>query len=68
MTDEEDKIQAANAQLSRVKLSLRGKKLYVKGTLPPKPGEYKARQREIPTNCNASPSQIKIALALAKKN
>jgi len=66
MSATEERIQAANGQLNKVKLRVRGEKLYIQGTFPPKPGEYKARQRELPTGCNTTPAQFKIAIAKAK--
>lgn len=66
MGEVEERILAANGLLSKVRLRVRGEKLYIQGTFPPKPGEYKAKQREIPTGCNATPAQIKVALAKAK--
>lgn len=64
-------VAAVNEQLKtsmcRVRLEQAGNKLYLRGTLPPKPdsGQTKWKQQRIPLGCNASPEGLKKSRTLA---
>jgi hypothetical protein len=61
------RIEEANQKLNRVKIWRRDRKLTLRGTLPPKPGERGNRQRTIALGIYANPDGVKVALARAQK-
>jgi integrase len=61
-------LKTANAKIDRVKIRQKGDKLYLRATLPCKPGHGDgAKQYELSTGCRNTPEGIKIALGKAKK-
>lgn len=61
-----ERIKALNTQLSLVSIRCKSGKLYLRATLPPKPGDgSQPKQYELATKCNASVEGLKIAKAKA---
>ncbi len=64
----QDKIKRANSKLDRLKIMQRGKRLALRGTLPPKPGDgAKPKQYTISTGLPATPEGVKLAVVKAQK-
>ncbi len=62
------KIEAANAKLERLTIFQRGKRLTLRGTLPPKPGDgNKPKQYTISPGLPATPEGLKLAVIEAQK-
>ncbi|MEM8829503.1 MAG: hypothetical protein AAGE96_09115 [Cyanobacteria bacterium P01_G01_bin.19] len=62
------KIDAANAKLERLKIFQRGKRLSMRGTLPPKAGDgNKPKQYTLSPGLPATPEGLRLALAKAQK-
>ena len=65
---EKERIDRANQALDRVKIRQHGGRLYLRGTLPPKPGDGDApKQYEISTGLSATTEGIAIAKAQAQE-
>lgn len=61
-------IDKANSKLERIKIMQRGKRLTLRGTLPPKPGDgYKPKQYTISPGLPATPCGLKLAIVEAQK-
>lgn len=61
-------LQTANNKLSKVKIRNKGNKLYIRGTLPPKPGDgILPRQYELSTGLAFTAEGVKIALARSQE-
>ena len=61
-------MKRVNQQLERVNLRAQGKRLYLRATLPPKPGDGdRAKQSDLSTGCAATPAGLKIARAKAQE-
>jgi len=57
-----------NLRLSKIKLRIKNNRVYLRGTLPPKPNEgVLPRQYELSTGLAANPQGLKIALARAQE-
>jgi hypothetical protein len=64
----EQEIAEANQVLSQIKICRRGNRLYVRGTLPPKPGDgNKPKQYKMATGLPATQEGVKLAKAKAQK-
>ena len=64
----QDKIKQANTKLDRIKIMQRGKRLSLRGTLPPKPGDgTKPKQYTISPRLPATPEGLKLAIVQAQK-
>lgn len=50
----DNQVDTTNKRLDRVRIRRRGKSLYLRATLPPKAGEPKAKQRDLPTGKSAN--------------
>lgn len=60
-------LKTANAKIDRVKIRQKGDKLYLRATLPCKPGHGDgAKQYELSTGLENNPREIKLALAKAQ--
>lgn len=62
-----DELDRANSELTLVKVRDKGSRLYLRGTLPPKPGEGQPQRRELATGCVANLAGLKIAIAKARE-
>ena len=62
-----DELDRANQELTLVKIRDKGSRLYLRGTLPPKPGESNPQRRELAIGCVANLAGLKIAVARAKE-
>ena len=61
-------LSAVNDRLDRVKIRATGNKLYLRATLPLKPGQGKGRkQQDIKTGCDNTPKGLITALGMARK-
>ncbi|MFG6095011.1 hypothetical protein SPB21_07165 [Leptothoe sp. ISB3NOV94-8A] len=58
-------LDTTNKRLDKVRIRRRGKSLYLRATLPPKSGEPKAKQRDLPTGKSANKPGLEQAKALA---
>jgi hypothetical protein len=64
----DQQVEAANKKLSRLKIRNKGNKLYLRGTLPPKPSDgILPRQYELSTGLPFTQEGIKVALARAQE-
>ncbi len=64
--DFKSQLTSINQGLKRVRLRRKGSRLYLRATLPPKPGDGdRAKQYEIATGCNCTPAGLKVARAKA---
>lgn len=63
----QDQLGKINADLSRVALRVKGDRLYLRGTFPPKPGHDKPQQYEIATGYRAVSKELRLAEALAQE-
>jgi hypothetical protein len=64
----QEKIDKANSRLEKIKIMQRGKRLTLRGTLPPKPGDgLKPKQYSISTGLPATNEGLKLAIIQAQK-
>lgn len=64
----QEKIRQANSKLDKITIMPRGKRLALRGTLPPKPGDgHKPKRYTISTGLPATPQGLKLALVKAQK-
>lgn len=64
----QDKIRQANIKLDRISIMQRGKRLTLRGTLPPKPGDgTKPKQYTISPGMPSTPEGLKLAIIEAQK-
>jgi hypothetical protein len=64
----DERIREVNGHLSEVAIRRKGSKLYLRATLPPKPGDGdRPKQYELSTKCNATLEGLKIARAKAQE-
>lgn len=62
-----DRLASVNLRLTRVKLRVKGDRLYLRGTFPPKPGGDRPKQAEIATGYRAIASELKLAEGFARE-
>jgi len=63
-----DRLFEVNQQLESVTIRVRGRKLSIRGTFPPKPGDgNKPKSYEISTGCSATPAGLRIAKEKARE-
>ena len=66
--DFESQLARSNRQLERVRIRIKRKRLYLRATLPPKPGDgERPKQYDLPSGCAATPAGLKIAKAKAQE-
>lgn len=63
----DQRLRQESLQFEKVILRRKNNALYVRGTFPPKPGEFRSARRDLPTGCNATSPGLKVAIAKAKK-
>ena len=64
--DFQSQLASINQKLERVRLRKKGSRLYMRATLPPKPGDGdRAKQYDLSTGCNCTPAGLKVARAKA---
>lgn len=63
--DASDYLLNINQRLTRVKLRVKGDRIYIRGTFPPKPGDFNPKQYDISTGYLAVNREIRLAEALA---
>jgi integrase len=64
----DEKIKEVNTALSEVSIRRKGNRLYLRATLPPKPGDGDSpRQYELSTKCNATAEGLKLSKAKAQE-
>lgn len=67
VVDYQSELDKVNAKLSRVKLRVKGDRLYLRGTFPPKPGHDAPKQYEISTGYRAVLKELNLAEAFAQE-